>query len=47
MDDVLSDRLMNIPLCVRSGEETKGKEVACSPGLSVSFAPALLLVEGR
>lgn len=46
MDDVLSDRLIDIPLCEK-WRETKGKEVACSPGLSVSFAPALLLVEGR
>lgn len=34
--------------CVGGGEgEKKGREVACSPGLSGSFAPALLFVEGR
>lgn len=48
MGDVLSHRHTNIPLCVGGGKgEEKGREVACSPGLSGSFAPALLFVEGR
>lgn len=46
--EILSHRHTNLPLVVGGGQDDeKGGEVACSPGLSGSIAPALLFVEGR
>lgn len=45
--DALSHRRTNIPLCVGGGEgEKKGREVACSPGLSGSFCSCAIICGG-